>query len=103
MSAAAVPIAIGLGAASLFQSERQLKQQRKAQRKAIDRQAQLVREAEERQQTSATRRRSTQVQEERLRAQRAARAATSGRSSTILTEPLGAVGSGSTRPRTILG
>ena len=104
MSAAAIPAAILFGGASLIQSERQLKQQRKVQRRANERQAQLVREAEERQQTLTRRRRVTESQAERRRIQVAARAATSGRRSTILTQPLGALGAtGSTQPRTILG
>ena len=101
---AAAPIALAFGAASLIQSERQLDRQRKAQKKAIERQAQLVREAEERQQTLTRRQRVTEVQTERRRVQVAARAATSGRRSTILTQPLGALGtSGPSQPRTILG
>ncbi len=104
MGAAAIPLVIGLGAVSLIQSERQLKEQRSAQKDALNRQAALVREAEEQQRTQASRRRSTETQENRLRAQTRARSAFSGRQGNILTQPLGALGqNGAPQGRTIIG
>ncbi len=101
-AAALIPIA--LGAVSLIQSERQLKEQRSNQRDAINRQAALVREAEEQQRTAGRRRRATETQENRLRAQTRARAAFSGRQGNILTQPLGQLGqNGTPQPKTIIG